>query len=203
MTNAKKVNRPETGPETTVDNRVPADTRPADQKQADTTRADAMPVEPRSADQKQAERHAEPRQVEPTHADTRQVRPPEGESKSAADTSRGPLAAPGATGAPDRVTAGRHPGSAGHETGLIGGDDVERYRNDWRSVQSGFVDDPAGSVREADALVGRLFDTITSRIAQQRSALAQRRPDESADRTEQLRLALRDYRTMFEQLLPG
>jgi hypothetical protein len=183
MTNAKKMNRAETGPESTVDNRVPAD-----REQADATRTDAMPVEPRQAD-----RHAAQKQVEPTRADTRQVEP------KSADTARGPLAAPGATGAPNRVTAG----STRRDTGLIGGDDVERYRNDWRSVQSGFVDDPAASVREADALVGRLFDTIASRIAQQRSALAERRPDESADRTEQLRLALRDYRTMFEQLLPG
>lgn len=120
------------------------------------------------------------------------------------DTSRGPLAAPGATGAPAHVTAGTGTGGPGRkDEGLLAADDVERYRNDWRNVQSGFVDDPAAAVREADALVGRLFDTITRRISEQRAALSAQRPDDAADRTEQLRLALRHYRTVFEQLLPA
>ncbi|HEX5118483.1 MAG TPA: hypothetical protein VFW65_25135 [Pseudonocardiaceae bacterium] len=86
---------------------------------------------------------------------------------------------------------------------LIAAGDVAQYRDDWRTVQHGFVDDPAAAVRDADALVGRLFDTITTRINEQRAALSAHRSDDAADHTEQLRQALREYRTMFEQLLPA
>lgn len=86
---------------------------------------------------------------------------------------------------------------------LIATGDIAQYRDEWRTIQTSFVDDPAGSVRDADALLGRLFDTITSRITQQRSALSAHRSDDAEEHTEQLRLALRDYRTIFEQLLPG
>lgn len=89
------------------------------------------------------------------------------------------------------------------DMGLVATHDVQQYRDDWRSVQAGFIDDPAGAVRDADALVGRLFDTITSRISEHRSALSAHRSDDATAHTEQLRQALRDYRTMFEQLLPS
>lgn len=94
-------------------------------------------------------------------------------------------------------------GTGSRSVDLIAADDVQRYRDDWRTVQHGFVDDPAAAVRDADALVGRLFDTITTRIDEQRSALSAHRSDDAAEHTEQLRQALRDYRTMFEQLLPA
>lgn len=85
---------------------------------------------------------------------------------------------------------------------LIDAGAVARYRDDWRTVQTGFVDDPAGAVRDADALVGQLVDAITRRINERRAALLEHGSDADKD-TEQLRQALRHYRTMFEQLLPG
>jgi hypothetical protein len=98
--------------------------------------------------------------------------------------------------------------------GLLPAGDMDRYRTDWRAVQSGFVDDPAAAVRKAEALVGRLADTIVDRIAEQRAALADAGADEtpgdesdeaSGDdgQTERLRLALQEYRTLFRQLLPA
>lgn len=96
------------------------------------------------------------------------------------------------------------------EDGLLPAGDVDQYRTDWRAVQSGFVDDPEGAVHKADALVGRLADTIVDRIAEQRAALADARVDETPDeasgddgQTERLRLALQEYRTLFQQLLPA
>jgi hypothetical protein len=83
---------------------------------------------------------------------------------------------------------------------LIDSGDVDRYRDDWRTVQTGFVDDPEGAVRDADALIGRLVDTITSRITERRAALSAHGPNHD---TEQLRQAMHHYRTMFDQLLPG
>ncbi len=112
-----------------------------------------------------------------------------------ATTSAVPVATPAAA----TPAAATQPGDAE----LLPANDVDQYQTDWRTVQSGFVDDPAGAVRDADALVGRLVDTITSRIAERRSALSAQRSDDSGEHTEQLRQALRDYRTMFQQLLPA
>jgi hypothetical protein len=105
--------------------------------------------------------------------------------------------------APEMPAAPTASGTGTRSVDLIAAGDVEQYRNDWRTVQHGFVDDPAAAVRDADALVGRLFDTITTRINEQRTALSAHRSDDAAEHTEQLRQALRDYRTMFEQLLPA
>jgi len=105
--------------------------------------------------------------------------------------------------APQMPAAPTASGTGIRSVDLIAAGDVEQYRNDWRTVQHGFVDDPSAAVRDADALVGRLFDTITTRINEQRAALSANRSDDAAEHTEQLRRALRDYRTMFEQLLPA
>lgn len=83
---------------------------------------------------------------------------------------------------------------------LIDSGDVDRYREDWRTVQTGFVDDPEGAVRDADALVGKLVDTITSRITERRAALS---ANGAGHDTEKLRQAMHHYRAMFHQLLPG
>jgi hypothetical protein len=124
------------------------------------------------------------------------------------DTATGTTATTGATAAPVGATATptATSGTAAATPGgadLLPANDVDQYQTDWHTVQSGFVDDPAGAVRDADALVGRLVDTITNRISEQRSALSKQRSDDAGEHTEQLRQALRDYRTMFQQLLPS
>jgi hypothetical protein len=133
---------------------------------------------------------------------------------AAPDTAAGTTATTGATAAPAGATATTGTattstattGAAATTPGgadLLPANDVDQYQTDWHTVQSGFVDDPAGAVRDADALVGRLVDTITNRISEQRSALSKQRSDDAGEHTEQLRQALRDYRTMFQQLLPA
>jgi hypothetical protein len=79
--------------------------------------------------------------------------------------------------------------------------DVEGYRKDWRAVQIGFVEDPEAAIRAADDLIGRLVDNFTARIAARRAALSSPPVEAIDDRTEDLRLALRRYRTLLEQLL--
>ncbi|HKS45665.1 MAG TPA: hypothetical protein VJT49_11245 [Amycolatopsis sp.] len=85
---------------------------------------------------------------------------------------------------------------------LLASDDVERYENEWRAVQAGFVDDPEGAVREADALIDRVVETLTSKITQRQAALTDRLNGDGSQ-TEQLRLALREYRSLFSELVPG
>ncbi|SEL32257.1 hypothetical protein [Nonomuraea pusilla] len=80
--------------------------------------------------------------------------------------------------------------------------DPGHVRTRWREVQSSFVDDPGDAVRRADGLVGEVVDAITKALASRRSALRERWEGAGGARdTEQLRLALREYRTVLERLL--
>ena len=70
------------------------------------------------------------------------------------------------------------------------------FRSRWNIVQQGFVDDPQSAVRQGDELVAQVIKSLAETFASQRTAL-------EADRvsTEDLRLALRRYRSFFERLL--
>jgi hypothetical protein len=70
------------------------------------------------------------------------------------------------------------------------------FRSRWSIVQQGFVDDPQKAVREGDELVAQVIKSLAESFAKQRAALEGQR-----DSTEDLRLALRRYRSFFERLL--
>jgi len=70
------------------------------------------------------------------------------------------------------------------------------FRAHWNIVQQGFVDDPQNSVREGDELVAQVIKSLAETFAQQRAQL-----EGEQGSTEDLRLALRRYRSFFERLL--
>jgi predicted component of type VI protein secretion system len=71
----------------------------------------------------------------------------------------------------------------------------------WRELQASFVDDPGESVQRADGLVSEVVESLTSTLTSRTNALRDRwKSAESAD-TEELRQALRDYRSVLEHLL--
>jgi hypothetical protein len=84
--------------------------------------------------------------------------------------------------------------SSGPPSESFGDDDVERFRGRWKELQADFVDDPERAVRGADQLVGEVLATITER---------KRALDEEwhGGDTEQLRVALRRYRSFLDRLL--
>ncbi|MEC3980358.1 hypothetical protein [Amycolatopsis sp. H20-H5] len=83
---------------------------------------------------------------------------------------------------------------------LFAVDDVERFRDDWQNIQIAFVDDPQRAVREADELVASVIQSLAATFAEHKTDLeAQWGQGEAA--TEDLRLALRQYRSFFNQLL--
>ena len=84
---------------------------------------------------------------------------------------------------------------------LFSADDRIRFGRRWRDVQSRFIDDPSQAVESADRLVVDMMDHIGDRIAAHRSALARERDSEGPAETEDLRLAIRRYRTLFHRLL--
>lgn len=76
-------------------------------------------------------------------------------------------------------------------------DDVaDRLRTRWRELQADFVDDPERAVRAADDVVDEMMKTIAER-RQRLTGEWQGHTD-----TEELRLALRGYRSFFDTLLP-
>ena len=75
------------------------------------------------------------------------------------------------------------------------------FRNRWDSVQIGFVDDPRQAVRQADELVAQVMKTLAASFSEQRSRLEAGLTQGDQANTEDLRMALRGYRSFFQRLL--
>ena len=75
------------------------------------------------------------------------------------------------------------------------------FRSRWDVVQRGFVDDPQAAVRAGDELVSRVIKSLAQTFANQRSELEKGLDQSDAPTTENLRIALRQYRSFFERLL--
>jgi hypothetical protein len=71
----------------------------------------------------------------------------------------------------------------------------------WDTVQKSFVDDPGKAVHAADELVAHVTQRLTETFANQRSELEKGLDQAEAPTTENLRIALRQYRSFFERLL--
>ena len=75
------------------------------------------------------------------------------------------------------------------------------FRKRWTDIQTGFVDEPRGAVEQADALVAEVIKRLAESFAAERSKLEGQwgRGDDVS--TEDLRVALRRYRSFFDRLL--
>ncbi|WP_051178527.1 hypothetical protein [Nocardia concava] len=99
-----------------------------------------------------------------------------------------------AEGEPGRA---QHPGN-GHTQADSGS---AKLREQWREVQTQFVDDPKDAVTRADALVADALQQLTDRCSRRREELESRWARGDAADTEEMRQALRGYRELFDQLL--
>lgn len=96
--------------------------------------------------------------------------------------------------------------AAAHDTddegraALVTSDRAESYSSRWNSVKGDFVDEPRRAVANADALVGELLDELQELFKAQRANIEQGL-DADETSTEDLRLALRRYRSFFDRLL--
>lgn len=85
---------------------------------------------------------------------------------------------------------------------LFESDEADRFNTQWLAIQSRFVDDPRASVEEADELVADVIKSITRSFADRRISLEnQWRSGENNTSTEDLRLAIKRYRSFFNRLL--
>jgi len=76
-----------------------------------------------------------------------------------------------------------------------------QFRDRWSDVQARFVDDPEAAVGSADALVAELMQSLASGFADHKSRLETQWHSGGEVDTEELRLALRRYRSFFHRLL--
>jgi hypothetical protein len=79
--------------------------------------------------------------------------------------------------------------------------EANELRGRWDGIQVGFVDEPRKSVQEADALVSATITRLAEMFAAERQNLEQQWDRSENVSTEDLRLALQRYRSLFARLL--
>jgi len=84
---------------------------------------------------------------------------------------------------------------------LFAAEQADGYRNRWIAIQSSFVDDPSAAVRAGDELVAQVMSELASSFAGQRDRIESQLSNSGPENTEDLRVALRSYRSFFERLL--
>jgi hypothetical protein len=86
-------------------------------------------------------------------------------------------------------------------TPLFSPDEAKEFRARWDSIQGGFVDEPRRAVEQADSLVAGAMKRLAETFANERAKLEGQWDREESVSTENLRLALRRYRSFFGRLL--
>jgi hypothetical protein len=88
------------------------------------------------------------------------------------------------------------------ETGpLFSSDETKNLHARWDAIQVGFVDEPRQAVEQADNLVAGTMKRLAEIFAEERSNLEGQWDQGENVSTEDLRLALRRYRSFFSRLL--
>jgi hypothetical protein len=84
---------------------------------------------------------------------------------------------------------------------MFAGAEASGYRTQWDAIQTGFVDEPRKAVQEADALVALVMKRLSDVFSDERASLERQWGKGDQISTEDLRVALRRYRSFFERLL--
>ena len=86
-------------------------------------------------------------------------------------------------------------------TALFEPTQLSEFKGRWSEIQAGFVDAPQRAVQEADALVADVIARITDSFGRERTQLERHWDRGGSVSTEELRQALRRYRSFFSRLL--
>jgi hypothetical protein len=79
--------------------------------------------------------------------------------------------------------------------------DTQDFRSCWEKIQIGFVDEPRKAVEQADELVASTIKRLAEVFATERHKLEEEWGKTDNVSTEDLRVALRRYRSFFDRLL--
>jgi hypothetical protein len=129
-----------------------------------------------------------------TRVDTREDRADEHLSTAdlAKSTSR-PMSGPTASRTPNMEPDSNTP--------LFAANDAQDFRSRWERIQTGFVDEPRKAVEQADELVANAIKRLAEVFAGERQKLEGEWDRNDNVSTEDLRVALRKYRSFFDRLL--
>ena len=86
-------------------------------------------------------------------------------------------------------------------TPLFSPEEAKNFRAQWDAIQVGFVDEPRQAVQQADSLVAGAMKRLAEMFAAERAKLEGQWDRGDDVSTEDLRLALRRYRSFFGRLL--
>ena len=101
-----------------------------------------------------------------------------------------------------RAENANHVEISGEESGpLFNEEESDSFRARWFAIQADFVDEPRRSVEEADQLVASVMKRLAEVFADARQNLEQDWGSGDDVSTEDLRVALRRYRSFFDRLL--
>ena len=84
---------------------------------------------------------------------------------------------------------------------LFASNDTQDFRSRWEKIQNGFVDEPRKAVEQADELVATTIKRLAEVFASERQKLEANWGKTDNVSTEDLRVALRRYRSFFDRLL--
>ena len=84
---------------------------------------------------------------------------------------------------------------------LFARDEADDLRGRWTAIQAGFVDEPRTAVEEADGLVAKAIKRVAETFADERAGLESQWDSGDDVSTEDLRQALRRYRSFFDRIL--
>lgn len=84
---------------------------------------------------------------------------------------------------------------------LFSSDESKEFHSRWDAIQVSFVDEPRQAVQQADGLVASAMKRLAEIFAEERGHLDQQWDRGSDVSTEELRVALRRYRSFFGRLL--
>ncbi len=86
-------------------------------------------------------------------------------------------------------------------TPLFAADLAASFRSRWQDIQTGFVDEPRQAVEHADTLIAEVMQQLAKTFADERTKLEGQWDHGEDVSTEDLRMALRRYRSFFDSLL--
>ena len=103
----------------------------------------------------------------------------------------------------DSVNNTPRPAGVGTEPNLplFAPNDIQQFRSRWEKIQIGFVDEPRQAVEQADELVASAIKRLAEVFAAERQKLEAEWDKTDNVSTEDLRIALRRYRSFFDRLL--
>lgn len=105
------------------------------------------------------------------------------------------------TTAPDQTVVHEPRDDAEQPIALFAEHEINDLRHRWDEIQGGFIDEPRAAVEKADRLVEEATARLTDAFARMRAQLDGQWKRGDAVSTEDLRLALRHYRSFFSRLL--